>query len=860
VPFALPSQEGPLSQYPTYATIDECGKWQRIQDWVAKGKRASVDEAADQPRDVDQIRDVEEDTRSIGASLTELEMMRASHVSGFRPTAPQQSTISRKITSAPKESATHLQTCHQQNGFQQSFDTERRRSDALEIEKLRSRIDILQQSLEGERMLASQAQQQLQAELLHVKSLADSESASRAAEASLERKLDQTKKNLEAEKKRSAEVSRAATASFKEQASCIAALEASKADCEAKLKAERDVKNRQVRQLELAVQNESELRSQIVELEAKRDDQARRLESSCGQIESLRMEIKAMESRQATREEKLLKQVEDVEAYELAGLRKKIEASESALRLEVSNYAVLRECLLCIHHTLSPQQLASAAGYRDDLPSSNQISSEHQAIADRISKNKHVSNEDAQFVSSAVRALLHQSQSVFLHAERRDVAIRAAAEQASDALEAQINTLNARHREAEESFHAQTIELEAALRDVEERLMNEVAAKTSLVARVKDLEEMLREADARHLTLLEETFEFKSIADEGAKDLKASKAQAQEALEAIHAARQEAVDRSLYLQDQVEAKEGRIQELRTALTAASESNEHLAQEADHHRASLLSLHEELSVTKAQLADVQEKADELEKNLISLQQYGVDKDRERSLLERSLSILDREAEESIDIALSSLQNHLLLIKDRPSADDSMTVLLCSLARDIKLSCEQAARSSSSLVPLVPLLSSAVVGIAVKASSFAELAEKSLALACEQLLITTRNLADALGAPQAESSELDAVSKHLHSLASSVASKIVETSSERDSFLSRAEAAEKEVTDLKTAISEEWATLRVEAVRAVEVSEEAAEVAKREAEEALRALNLQCEANEALKARAAEIELGGFTLSA
>lgn len=68
------------------------------------------------------------------------------------------------------------------------------RRHALEAGRLRSRIEFLEQALEGERLLVTRAQQQLQAELLHVKGLMEAEAAARAAEESLRDRLERTKK------------------------------------------------------------------------------------------------------------------------------------------------------------------------------------------------------------------------------------------------------------------------------------------------------------------------------------------------------------------------------------------------------------------------------------------------------------------------------------------------------------------------------------------------------------------------------------------------------------------------------------------------------------------------------------------
>ncbi len=71
--------------------------------------------------------------------------------------------------------------------------TEGKRHD-LECERLRSRIDLLEQALDGERLLAARATQQLHAELLRVKSLSESEADARATEAVVSEKLERTKK------------------------------------------------------------------------------------------------------------------------------------------------------------------------------------------------------------------------------------------------------------------------------------------------------------------------------------------------------------------------------------------------------------------------------------------------------------------------------------------------------------------------------------------------------------------------------------------------------------------------------------------------------------------------------------------
>ena len=838
---------------------------------------ASVEKTrgSEQIRDIDQIRDVEEDARSIGASILELEIMRASNVSGFKPSGalglgpwalgqdkrasqqyPARQTAGSSVhhhmaanqEAVPSRLPHHrLQQSGNQMGYQ-SIDAERRRSDALEIEKLRSRIDILQQSMEGERMLASQAQQQLQAELLHVKSLTDSESAARAAEASLQSRLDQAKKALEMEKRRSAEVSRAASASAQEQTLRITALEAAKFECEAKLKAERDMKNRQARQLEAAAKNESDLRSQIVDLEAKRDEQARRLDSSSGQIDSLRKEIRAMEARQASREEKLMKQVEDVEVNELASLRRKLEASDAALQQEGSSYAALRESILSIHHTLSPQQLASAFGYRDDISSSPAVAMEHQAVADRIAKNKHVSSEDAQFVSSAVRALLHQSQAVFLHAERRDVAIRSAADQATETLQAQIDLLTARSREAEDSFHSQMIEMEAALHDAEERLGAEVVRKVSLMSQIKDLESKLVGFESRHREMMDEAAQFRSHAASDLKDLQEAKIMVDQALESTRQALQQALDESSHLDEQLVAKDERLKELRTALSAASEANDQLTFEASEKHSAFILTQDQLATTESQLAEVRAKADELEKTLISIQQYGIDGDQERSAL-------DRNAEASIKAALSSVHAHLRLLgcKERPlSSDGVISGLLSNLERDVKLTCNQAARSSLSLVPLVPLLSSSLIDLAAKTSSIIEEADRSSCLVSTSMLNASQSLSLSLGI----SLDLQegSIMEHLMSLIDTTVSKLSDLSHQRDSSIARAQEAERELVALKDAVSDEWATLRLEAARAVQVSEEVAEAARREAADATLALDEAREENAALSSKMRDLERG------
>ena len=73
----------------------------------------------------------------------------------------------------------------------QLVDLERRH--ALEVDRFNTRLCSLEHSLEGERLLVARAQQQLQAELLHVKSLKDSEAAARAAEAVMQERAERMK-------------------------------------------------------------------------------------------------------------------------------------------------------------------------------------------------------------------------------------------------------------------------------------------------------------------------------------------------------------------------------------------------------------------------------------------------------------------------------------------------------------------------------------------------------------------------------------------------------------------------------------------------------------------------------------------
>jgi hypothetical protein len=59
------------------------------------------------------------------------------------------------------------------------------RTHQLDTERWQSRLDLLEQSLASERILSSKAQQQLQAEMLRVRALTETEASARAAESSL---------------------------------------------------------------------------------------------------------------------------------------------------------------------------------------------------------------------------------------------------------------------------------------------------------------------------------------------------------------------------------------------------------------------------------------------------------------------------------------------------------------------------------------------------------------------------------------------------------------------------------------------------------------------------------------------------
>eukprot|EP00955_Chlamydomonas_euryale_P053936 355645-Chlamydomonas_euryale.AAC.39 len=61
-------------------------------------------------------------------------------------------------------------------------------------DRLRNRVELMEQSLDSERLLLAQAQQQLQAEGLRAKGLADAEAAARRAEGALQAKLDSARK------------------------------------------------------------------------------------------------------------------------------------------------------------------------------------------------------------------------------------------------------------------------------------------------------------------------------------------------------------------------------------------------------------------------------------------------------------------------------------------------------------------------------------------------------------------------------------------------------------------------------------------------------------------------------------------
>jgi phosphoribosylformimino-5-aminoimidazole carboxamide ribonucleotide (ProFAR) isomerase len=65
---------------------------------------------------------------------------------------------------------------------------------ALEVGQLHSQVEELQQALENECLHSARVFQQLQAELLHVRSLTDAEAAARASESSLQERLERAKK------------------------------------------------------------------------------------------------------------------------------------------------------------------------------------------------------------------------------------------------------------------------------------------------------------------------------------------------------------------------------------------------------------------------------------------------------------------------------------------------------------------------------------------------------------------------------------------------------------------------------------------------------------------------------------------
>ena len=57
--------------------------------------------------------------------------------------------------------------------------------------------------------------------------------------------------------------------------------------------------------------------------------------------------------------------MQEVEAQQLALLRRDLDACRTELKAYGEHYACLRDCFISIHHTLSPQPLATAFGYSD---------------------------------------------------------------------------------------------------------------------------------------------------------------------------------------------------------------------------------------------------------------------------------------------------------------------------------------------------------------------------------------------------------------------------------------------------------------------------------------------------------------
>lgn len=107
-----------------------------------------------------------------------------------------------------------------------------------------------------------------------------------------------------------------------------------------------------------------------------------------------------------------------MEAQQLSQLRKELDQAKGELRQAGDSYAVLRDCLLSIHHTLSPQPLATALGYTEVLLAPFEAAgwgaARHRERAERLVSERTVSAEDATAVAGAVRLLLQQAQGVYL--------------------------------------------------------------------------------------------------------------------------------------------------------------------------------------------------------------------------------------------------------------------------------------------------------------------------------------------------------------------------------------------------------------------------------------------------------------
>ncbi|GAX83910.1 hypothetical protein CEUSTIGMA_g11334.t1 [Chlamydomonas eustigma] len=541
------SQEGPLAQYPAFALVDEQQKWRRVQDWIRMDSLNAIDnsphpenllpsilEASERcmpqdelfsnctdllspsssvinnasKQDPARIQEINQYNAAVDSGvLTEKNLHRGLRESVQKPASNLNSTSVQDLQHAVS-SRTHQDIRYgaarrgsdqeiQVDAMNEGFAHDIQMRHALEVGQLQSQIEALQQAFENECLHSARVSQQLQAELLHVRSLTDAEAAARASESSLQERLERTKKAFDSERQRSVEASQTFELNLKEHEMKMDALQELIETLEVNLQGSDDINKGLRRDLDVSLQRERVVLDKMSVLEHRCKDYEQLLDSSSTEVDVLRKELQGMRTKQEARDKRLLQHVEDVEERQIGALQEALHQSKAQNQDLLIGYNSLRAALISCSGALSPASLSAVLLGASDAVSLRAFEEPwggpegYNNLHGRLLGMRCITVADSQQVVMRLDAFLSYVKTAILDAERKEAASKAEMDLHVSTLQEDIQACRQSLDENSKEYQVKVSALSAALSSATQRvdeLLQELLVSSQKAALADELQ------------------------------------------------------------------------------------------------------------------------------------------------------------------------------------------------------------------------------------------------------------------------------------------------------------------------------------------------------------------------------------